>query len=219
MSMLVTVTLPYESGLPQDVAVNTFAIGGSIADADGTDIAIAVSNFWLSNGGSADPALGSYIGHHVERADDACRIEVADINLATGALSPQVEIGRFTMTPNPIGTGDLPLEVALCTSVSTSAAGGDQSTKGRWYLGPFNTTALDDGFTRGLPATELVNQLAFSTFLLAQALDAAGHRLQVWSRKNGTALDVVRGWVDNEFDTQRRREINASSRTSWTAPF
>jgi hypothetical protein len=37
----------------------------------------------------------------------------------------------------------------------------------------------------------------------------------VHSRKNNNINAVTNGWIDNEFDTQRRRRILATARTLW----
>lgn len=39
--------------------------------------------------------------------------------------------------------------------------------------------------------------------------------LGVYSRVDGLIRPITSGWVDNEFDTQRRRQRDATARTEW----
>jgi hypothetical protein len=54
--------------------------------------------------------------------------------------------------------------------------------------------------------------------ILASNLLAASNpaTLAVWSPSNGDAVPVTDGWVDNAWDTQRRRGIDRTARSTWT---
>jgi hypothetical protein len=49
-----------------------------------------------------------------------------------------------------------------------------------------------------------------------EAISALCHWV-VWSEADQDAGSVFDGWIDNAFDTQRRRGVQASSRTTWVA--
>jgi hypothetical protein len=42
--------------------------------------------------------------------------------------------------------------------------------------------------------------------------------LCVWSQVDQFAVEVDNGWIDNAFDTQRRRGQQVSTKTLWNAP-
>ena len=118
----------------------------------------------------------------------------------------------------PLGSSGLPSEVALVTSFEAIRQNGSPqaSRRGRIYIGPLSTTAN----TAGRPSPAFVTALAKATQLLVlDSADSTGPmaatRLVVYSTKYGNSAEVFDGWVDNAFDTQRRRGVDPSSRLSW----
>jgi hypothetical protein len=110
----------------------------------------------------------------------------------------------------------LPTEVALCLSFQgTQVSGTPQARKrGRIYL-PFLYTSAADGGGRVTSAT--VSDLAAAGGALLTASNGAA----TWSWVTRSTVapgysDVTNGWVDNEFDTQRRRGRTATSRTTFS---
>jgi hypothetical protein len=109
----------------------------------------------------------------------------------------------------PVGNSRLPSEVALCLSYYT-----DQNIKrkrGRIYLGPLNTTMLDS--STGRPSQTAMN----GALALATRLSDVGTEFYDWqlvSRVNDTRTRIEHAWVDDAFDTQRRRGIAASTRVT-----
>jgi hypothetical protein len=84
--------------------------------------------------------------------------------------------------------------------------------RGRIYLGPLNTAAgeVTTSANETRPAAAFLANL--KTYLTA--FHTAVSWVQ-WSNKNWEALPVVGGWIDNAFDTQRRRGPAATARTLW----
>lgn len=121
----------------------------------------------------------------------------------------------FNLTSNP-GVDGMPSEVALCLSFQGQRAPGfpQSRRRGRIYFGPIVSTAS----AGGRPTSAIITALAGAGHSLSVALQAVSGnstRLAVWSSANADAVEVTDGWVDNAFDTQRRRGIERTARTTW----
>jgi len=136
------------------------------------------------------------------------------------ALNPNPAGPDFTTTflldTAPTGSA-LPTEVALCTSWRGVPPEGGLETvatnRGRTYLGPLNTaTAGADG----RPTAGFIANIVAASLALANQAPAAGGKLAIFSRKLASAVPVAGGWVDNEFDTQRSRGRDRTTRNIWT---
>jgi hypothetical protein len=110
----------------------------------------------------------------------------------------------------------MPSEVALVSSYqATKQSGVAQATRrNRIFLGPMNTSAQDA--VLGRPATATVVRITDAAEAFAATSDGAnGWSWRVYSGKTGEDHPIADGWVDNAWDTQRRRGIDPSSRTVW----
>lgn len=110
----------------------------------------------------------------------------------------------------------LPPEVSLCLSFqATKVSGTPQARRrGRVYL-PF----LDTGTmgTDGRPTPTVVTNIAsYGADLLAASVASTDWEWIIYSRVAPGIASVADGWVDNEYDTQRRRGRAATSRTTFT---
>lgn len=110
----------------------------------------------------------------------------------------------------------LPTEVSLVMSFQgTRAAGFSQKRRrGRIYFGPIRSTAA----AAGRPTSAIITALstAGATFKSnVEAITGGAHSWAVWSNVDQEAVHVANGWVDNAFDTQRRRGVLATSRTTF----
>jgi hypothetical protein len=120
-------------------------------------------------------------------------------------------------------TSGLPSEVALVSSLV--ATRNQPRTRGRFYFGPLaNTTGVITAGTSSddaRPAAGLRDRLRAATeylgttHLLVDGPDSWNVDLAVVSQVTGTSNVVTGGWVDNAFDTQRRRGVSANARTTW----
>lgn len=100
--------------------------------------------------------------------------------------------------------GGLPLDVSLVVSWRTALAG--RSFRGRTYLPPFHENQnVDDsgGYPRPLAVT--VGLLAINAEQLITDLAAANASLCVYSRTLQQANSITGGFIDESWDTQRRR--------------
>lgn len=215
---LVTVTLPYKTGIPRDVAVTTWAFQHDGFPGRLFDIANAVIEWWNTPVSPSTEKVASYISPAVDRPN--CVLEIYDItSLPSG---PPVWRETFALASAATSAGPLPLEVAL---VNTVVGDGPVSVpirrrRGRQYIGPFSADAIgakdDNDLPR--PASGLVNTMVAASFRLSAYGDGSTppFRWCVWSRKSDTLTEVKSGWVNNEWDTQRRRGADETARTTWS---
>jgi hypothetical protein len=206
------VVLPYYSALPEDVTSNTF-------------------HFFVPT----TPATSAELGEIVNRLD-AFYHGFDDRLAAVISRTNGAEVRLYDMAdPEPrqpldppwgflidaaAGGTNLPNELSLVLSFHSAFVSGvpNARRRGRVYLGPFTSTQSDPGsntaFSR--PSATLVSAVAAAAPLLntqiAEPLDWAQY-----SPTNDALLPVVGGWVDNEWDIQRRRGVTATARTTFTA--
>ncbi len=124
--------------------------------------------------------------------------------------------GPQSLTPNS-GLG-LPTEVSLVMSFQAPRSSGvpQARRRNRIYI-PFLTAATNTTDSR--PSSALINAVDGA----AQALlDASGPTSNDWQwvvySPTDNQIDLVdNGWIDNEWDTQRRRGRKMTSRTTFNA--
>lgn len=149
------------------------------------------------------------------RIDPAmCSIRVYDLGDPPFDRLP--EIRTLTITTG-VGTG-LPNEVAAVISYRSgegSSSGGTSNPRrrGRLFIGPLEATALATG------TTDSVLNATFQAALVSAAEDVLGTSQPVTWQQYSRASDVFNavtgGFVDNAWDTQRRRGAAATNRTVW----
>lgn len=230
------VTLPHDNGLPEDAAVNTwhFATAGT-SDATLTAIATAVDNVYTdqsSDAGGLLPALGSFI--NATRANPST-IKLYDAESAPP--NPPLKTVNMTLTGAVGSVSKLPSEVALCGSFQAAPVSGeDQARKrGRVFFGPLTVDALISAAPDGVPSDGIKYSIIAAFTRLKAASDAAADwSWIVWSRgarervlqpdgvtyrATGPLLPpqnypVASFWVDDRFDTQRRRGTKPTAKFS-----
>lgn len=133
---------------------------------------------------------------------------------------PRVPV-RTTLNTGPAATGTdaAPPEIAMCISWKAAPASGFPAgrLRNRIYIGPLSKSGLD---TNGRPTTTLVTNLVNSADGLLTASQAAGWEWIVFSGTEVAAgfpgvFAISSGWVDNEFDTQRRRGRRPTTRSTF----
>lgn len=210
----VRVVLPYESGLPSDVAVNTFSV---ITPTDETDVTPAFVDFYNDPIAGGSIAISDILAPYIVRGTGQCRFELYEIDLAGGPMGSPQAVVPFTLDSTSVTTS-LPAECAIVTSFASGTAPGVSAARrrGRVYLGPLAELTL--GGSDGPPniSEGICEIVAGATERLQTDLIALGASLCVWSRTDEALYPVVRGWVDNDFDTMRSREADATARISWS---
>jgi len=119
----------------------------------------------------------------------------------------------FGLSSSPSGNS-LPAEVALCLSFQGERQSGVSQARrrGRVYIGPLDVAGSD---ADGRPTSGLVNAVVdMGESLWADSNAATDWSWVVYSRVDEDVVAIDNGWVDNSFDTQRRRGLDPTSRTT-----
>lgn len=212
------VTIPFLSGLPEDVSVNVLHFSSASSDDAATDVirnhVVELYNTAppLGFSGNALPAISSYYSNACSRAANACSVKVYDLADAM----PRVPRERlWTLGPSSNAAGkEVPAEVAVVGSIYSGLNRPRQ--RGRVFFGPFHEAAMEDdpSFQRGRPAL-LLRDAIFSALRRLATKAANTQNLAVYSRVDGVMRVVDHGWVDDAWDTQRRRGQEAAGRNAW----
>jgi hypothetical protein len=237
-AILAAVHLHDINGMPADDSINTFAISDGSTGGSPLDLCTEVSGplglFYTGGSAPVSSFLSSSLDIGTMKAD------IVYYQLApTGSVVPVTPLGGPLLTTHfSLGTGggsSLPREVAACLSYHADMTGlpedvpggapgpaGDTHPaarhRGRIYLGPLANNALGAGVNgpgvySGL-RTSATN--AAASFMSAMGAIAIGPvRWCVWSRVNHALYPITGGWMDDAFDTQRRRGIEATQRTTF----
>lgn len=213
----VQLVLQGATDLPEDRFVNALAFnqpGVQSAHSEFADDVQGVFNAFFNN--THTGATGPIVSHIAGWVTGG-EIRVYDLRQA-----PPREPEIRPLTVNFNATTGLPAEVALCSSLV--AIRNLPRQRGRFYFGPLANnagvittgSATDDARPS---ATVIANLVAATEFLAGphSLLVGAGddYLLAIISQVDQTIRCVTGGWVDNAFDTQRRRGAQANDRTLW----
>lgn len=213
------VVLPYITNLPRDVAVNTWhfrAVDGTSPATAAADAATVLTAFYNTLTPTIQSVtIGAYLSAQISRASNACRFKTYDLSDPL----PRAPIGNSTWTLVAAGADtSYPAEIALCGSYRAAYSSGipAASRRGRVYLGPFNTTAPTAASGQpARPSTALQANVAKAMSYIPTRCAATSLTWIQFSRKLQAGNDVVAGWVDDEWDVQRRRGRVATARSTW----
>lgn len=228
--------LPGGSGLPEDVFENVVHYSVEEADAP-TDLATAMQafrDFYIVDGPGQSTFLGNYISETVQRTTDACEIRAYFQPDLTGVTPMGSPVGQLAFTMNPAATGSsLPEEVAAVISYNGDLSGvpvsitnptpppptvrPQQRRRGRLYLGPLQANAGAEVTSEFRPSTAFRTDATAAFVTMAQAINALaqGETFGVWSKADAELYPAVAGYMDNAWDTQRRRGVDATTRTTF----
>jgi len=213
-----------ETGLPKDRFENVW----HFLDADGaaaSDVAYTgmqkIYDFFHT-----PPAGGgiAQVERYLQTSQDNL-IHLIGYDFAAGLPRPELLVAKFGYTP--LDTSRIPEEVALCLSYYTDR--NLKSKRGRLYLGPLNQEAVGTGGLECRPSSNIVTAMAAGGARLipvgAPAIDysglivtagagatATGTAWALYSPKLLTYSAIEHGWVDDEWDGQSRRRVEASTR-------
>lgn len=195
------------TGIPADKIVSTFNFEGGAGATDTANIDDMIWDFYNE----------SYAGNSILQSFSQDSFGgAADVKIyCMDDPEPRVPRALYEHQFTPSGAGGLPAEVALCMSYhATPVAGQSQARRrGRVYLGPF----LESENTSGRPTVDLITRIgAAAAELLAAANASVTWQWIVWSRVNASGANVVGGWVDDAWDTQRRRGVDRTTRYAWS---
>lgn len=205
------------SGLPRDVAMNTFHFRSlSFDPLDDVDTAqAALETLYQSYGPYFSPVCDG------------------NANITWYALDvpePRIPIHFEAFTFIQEGSTAMPNEVAVVTSFHAAPAAGAAPgrRRGRLYMGPFNTTPFATGDFDAKVSGAALEDFITSWTTFSEAMAAGGDcrwvvfspttaGAQPWSESTlqDSSFDVVGGHIDNAFDTVRSRGGTADERTTF----
>jgi hypothetical protein len=216
--MRAQVVIPMDGLLPEDYVTNTWHFDADDAGITATDaehgdaVHDLLQAFYTVAGGELFPV----------EVGPTATLKVYDMR------DPEPRVPFWTDTISlPPGTGSmLPAEVALCMSFRASVVSGQSAARrrGRVFLGPVRTGAGAVVASQHRPTNPVLTNIATAAGVLIDGKDAVPGVKVKWSVYSPTTAaevgvslddafnDVVAGWLDNAWDTQRRRGPEASSR-------
>lgn len=220
--MRAQVTIPLDSGIPEDSIVNTWhfdgddALGLQSVDSYYDAVMTLLTGFYQTIDGEIFPS--SVAPEAVVRIYD-----LAD---------PEQRIVRRqdTIPLDPIAADALPNEVALCMSFAAAPAAGvnPQRRRGRVFLGPVANTkvAVIGGQARPILQMREAIAAAAATMAEGELLNIGDPERVRWAIYSPTTdaggatlgdsfFDVVSGWLDDAWDTQRRRGAKPTARVTF----
>lgn len=201
-SYFTQVTLWPSNNLLADASTNTWAVDADDVTALGL-FHDELETFYTSIQGQY-PSLVRQTDH-----------EIVSYNRADPTPRAPVLSTKFDFVGSPTGDS-LPPECAMCVSFQGNPMSGSNQARrrGRVFIGPLRESTLH---TDGRPTAATVTALKNAgQTLLTNSNSATTWKWQVWSTAGNGDTQITNGWVDNEYDTQRRRGRVATSRTTFT---
>lgn len=215
------------SGIARDAVQYDFhfASPGSIGETELTHMSDDLWKFFDTVGSPIAGAVDSFFSNELSSDASAVDIRTYLVPLVRGPLGPPHTTRSYS--PSSIGSHALPEEVALVMSfeadvstISERGPGGTRprsSRRNRVYLGPLDTTAnTQDPTTKRSHPTDGIRNLVLQNaalFLDSTAL-RDGWVWQTFSPKLWQMFPVLLCWVDDAWDTQRRRGPASVTRSS-----
>lgn len=209
------VIIPMLSALPEDACVNTFhfnSTGGTLAT-DLDTITDLVQDFYFATPTGEGGPIRAYWGAQVDEDDVHLRL----YNLSSPEPRAPLRDTDIGVEGSVSGTG-LPDEVALCLSFQAPQVSGSPQSRrrGRIFFGPLGQNALSGTVPNNRPDAGFVGRLAQAGEDLMNNAAATSAPWVVYSPTDDAGYLVDNGWVDNAFDTQRRRGVSPTTRTTWS---
>lgn len=214
------VTIPMDSGLPEDSIVNVWHFDSDQTfSEDADDVAGRLAVFYQAIDSVLFPA----------QVSTPATIKVYDLADAEPRI-PGYET-TFALVPGA-SLSAIPFEVAACLSMEGARVSGAnmRRRRGRIYLGPCSVSAMDTTSPRVTLSSATRTAIVNAAVALATGPDVGDGRLAVfspttWAEEGGTAADldaafedVVRVWVDDAPDTMRSRGTAPTTRTIGLIP-
>lgn len=203
------VILKGKSGNPADVYTNTFYFQNSNFVGSPDQFADQLRDHLEDFYNVKDPGVvgGGAIATFLSGSTLEVEAEVRVYDL--GNPAPRYPMIRFFDLLNmPVGV--LPSEVAVC--LSYVADQNQPRQRGRIYLGPLNPSCAE--ITNGRAQVN-TNMRIGALGALRALVNINNHALKLWSPTDQTMKEITGGWMDNAFDTQRRRGEEATARMTF----
>jgi hypothetical protein len=196
------------SGLPTDQFVNNWHFDSIGAATDFDNVRDMLEDFYATGTSGT-----SVVGGFSPLLNHTCQIKAYNLEHD----KPRAPVYASSFTTNLFGGGlSLPFECAVCFSFETRRESGvlQARRRNRVYLGPLATSTVDA--TGRVVATYRTNVINAGKALHDAALAATAWDWKVWSGTDNSDHPVDHLWIDDAFDTQRRRGLTATGRTEHT---
>lgn len=200
-----------DSGISRDNISNTFHFhysGVLSPPPDIDNVLDMVEDLYCEPADVSSHGLGWWINSTIKRA---ARLQVYNLSDPV----PRAPIAERDITlPGPGGGNKLPAEVALACSFQGDRVSGEAQARrrGRIFLGPLNASGTD----MTIPGSTMIHSITKQfEGLHDAAIGSLLWRWVVYSPTGDSWAEVRNGWVDNAWDTQRRRGPRATARTVW----
>lgn len=209
-------TFQSASGLERHNAINTWAVTGADPGVDDQTITDLFDIFYNQVDTDTSLSITQHINDTIMRTGGLV-IELVD----SPNVVPNVPYFTAQYDINPALSAPLPQEMALCLSFVDAVyveAINPGRHRGRVYLGPLTLGSMTDSGTNlpARPFSGFIDCVAHQAELLGTGLQADSKDWAIWSRAANEFYPVARGWVDNEFDVQRRREWGSTGKNFWS---
>jgi hypothetical protein len=221
------VKMGVKSGIPADAIVNDFhiAFGTSPSGGDITAIQTALEAFYNTTASGASGTLCSRLGDVFDIGSNKMTINTYAIPPSRGISGAPVATTSWTLTS--VGGTTLPEEVACVLSLRANVTGVPEFGPGRTtrpaarrrnriYLGPLSVAVITEDSTthRPSPSSGFRTDVTKAAAALHAAIIAvSGATWQCFSPTDWEMYECITCWVDDAFDTQRRRGPKAVART------
>jgi hypothetical protein len=211
------------SGLPEDRFITTWHFRTPLTGAEPpsggaqalhhSEAREKVRQFYLDVVGTSTVRVSDYFSAAVTRGVNA--LELRSYHL--GDAEPRVPQTSFHQILGNAPTTSFPAEVAV--TCSFSGGQGLPRQRGRTYIGPLASstlvTAQEATTNRVRVAAAAMLNIGLAAQRMSGGTDTTAARWCVYSPTNNNTVLVTRGYVDDAFDTQRRRGEDPVTRSSW----
>jgi hypothetical protein len=190
-----------ETALPEDRFINTFHFLTMQEHEPSSPLIAARLVAFYNNGPN------QIISSKVDRGNNKAQVRTYNLS---DAMPREPIVTPWTLAPAPSPSGALPNEVAVC--VSFYADRNLPRNRGRVFIGPLDRVVMESGSGDMRVSSSYRTTLANAVEQLDSTVNVTWC---VYSERDGQAKPVTHGWIDNAFDTQRRRGKDPDSRLSF----
>jgi hypothetical protein len=214
------VRLQRDGALPEDDVMNVIHFKG------GTGTALTAADAQAL----ANAVKASYDGSSILWGAQLTGVGTVQIYNISDA-PPRVPAAMASISISPAPASDpLPGEVAVCVSFQAVPISGQNQRRrrGRLYIGPLGKSVATHTQGNADARVDATRQAQIRDFLNSltpvTGVDITSWNLAVYSPTadaqgasvNDSAVIATEGWVDNSFDTQRRRGARTTARLTFT---
>jgi hypothetical protein len=196
---------------PEDAITNTFHFTNTDTVTDYDNVRDILENFYTVEAPGATGSIVSY--YSTVGITGAWTLKAYALN----DPKPRQPVIQWSGIASPTNSAALPSEVALVQSFQADIESGEVPARrrNRVYLGPFKIAANS---AAGRPVNELVATMLFAgKQMILEANASVRWNWVAYSPTADEANQITNGWVDNSWDTQRRRGLYYSARGTYTA--